>query len=318
MDARVLGVDRGVDNVELLPPGVHVMERGWLSANNILLMGRDRTALVDSGYCTHAAQTLELLRRRLGERRLDCLVNTHLHSDHCGGNAALQQAYPGLHTLIPPGHADEVRSWDAVALTYVPTGQSCPRFTFSDVLRPGEKLTLGDRAWAVLAAPGHDPHAVVLFDSESGALLSGDALWENGFGVVFPELEGEHAFEEVAATLDVIERLRPAVVVPGHGPVFTDVPLALGRARNRLDAYRSDPRKHAAHAAKVLLKFKLLELQRVADAEYSAWAMATPYFRIVRARWFPDEEISSWLRRLLSELEAAGAAQLIDGFVVNM
>ncbi|HSV82792.1 MAG TPA: MBL fold metallo-hydrolase [Ramlibacter sp.] len=302
----------------LLPPGVHVMERGWLSANNVLLIGRDSTALVDSGYCTHATQTLELLRRRLGERRLDCLVNTHLHSDHCGGNAALQQAYPGLRTFIPPGHAEEVQRWDAVALTYVSTGQSCPPFTFSDVLHPGETLALGDREWEVLAAPGHDPHAAVLFDSQSGTLLAGDALWENGFGVVFPELEGEHAFEEVAATLDVIEHLRPALVVPGHGGVFTDVPMALGRARSRLDAYRADPRKHAAHAAKVLLKFRLLELQRVDYPEFSAWAMATPYFRIVRNRWFPDEEISLWLKRLLAELEAAGAARLTDGFVVNM
>jgi hypothetical protein len=32
-------------------------------------------------------------------------------------------------------------------------------------------------------------------------LISADALWENGFGVVFPELEGDDAFAIVAATL---------------------------------------------------------------------------------------------------------------------
>jgi len=46
-------------------------------------------------------------------RPLDLLLNTHLHSDHCGGNAALQARYPALQTLIPPGHADYVRVWDA-------------------------------------------------------------------------------------------------------------------------------------------------------------------------------------------------------------
>ena len=311
-------MEQGGEKVKLLPAGMYVLERGWLSANNILLMGRDSTALVDSGYWSHAAQTLELVRQRLGERHLDCLVNTHLHSDHCGGNAALQQAYPGLRTHIPPGHAEEVRRWNAVALTYTPTGQFCPRFTLSDVLRAGESLPLGDRAWEVLAAPGHDPHAMLLFDAESGTLLSGDALWENGFGVVFPELEGEHAFDDVAATLDVIDRLRPAVVVPGHGRIFTDAPLALARARSRLAAYRADPRKHAAHAAKVLLKFKLLELQRVAYAELAAWASATPYFRTVRDRWFPDQELSVWLGRLFGELETAGVARLVDDIAVNV
>ena len=40
------------------------------------------------------------------ERPLDLLLNTHLHSDHCGGNAALQARHPGVRTLIPPGQAE--------------------------------------------------------------------------------------------------------------------------------------------------------------------------------------------------------------------
>jgi hypothetical protein len=35
----------------------------------------------------------------------------------------------------------------------------------------------------------------VLFEPQ-GASISADALWENGFGVVFPELEGADAFEK--------------------------------------------------------------------------------------------------------------------------
>ena len=69
-----------------LPPGVHVFERGWLSANNVLLLDAHSTTLVDSGYVTHQAQTLALVAQGLQGRVLDQLVNTHLHSDHCGGN----------------------------------------------------------------------------------------------------------------------------------------------------------------------------------------------------------------------------------------
>ena len=89
----------------LLPPDIRVFERGWLSSNNILLLGQDNTALVDSGYASHAPQTLALVASALGDRPLDQLVNTHLHSDHCGGNAALQSHYPALRTAIPPGLA---------------------------------------------------------------------------------------------------------------------------------------------------------------------------------------------------------------------
>jgi glyoxylase-like metal-dependent hydrolase (beta-lactamase superfamily II) len=42
----------------------------------------------------------------------------------------------------------------------------------------------------VLAAPGHDPHMVMLFNRERGILISADALWEHGFGAIFPEIEG--------------------------------------------------------------------------------------------------------------------------------
>lgn len=79
---------------DLLPPEITVLERGWLSANNILFIGQHDTAIVDTGYCSHAEQTVELVRDALAGRRLDRLLNTHLHSDHCGGNAALQKPGP--------------------------------------------------------------------------------------------------------------------------------------------------------------------------------------------------------------------------------
>ena len=72
-----------------LPASMRVFERGWLSSNNILFIDDRQTALVDSGYTAHAAQTLALVQHALGGvRTLDLIANTHLHSDHCGGNAA--------------------------------------------------------------------------------------------------------------------------------------------------------------------------------------------------------------------------------------
>jgi glyoxylase-like metal-dependent hydrolase (beta-lactamase superfamily II) len=303
--------------IEGLPAGVTVFERGWLSANNILFTGGDRTALVDSGYCTHSDQTMALIRRGLGGRALDLLLNTHLHSDHCGGNAALQSAYPQLLTLIPPGQAEYVRNWDPVALTYVPTGQQCPCFTIDGVLQPGTCLVLGDLRWEIHASLGHDPHSVILFEPRTRTLISADALWENGFGIVFQELEGDQAFHEVANTLDVIEQLQPRVVIPGHGKVFTHVEQSIAAARRRLDGFVRDPMKHASHAAKVLLKFKLLELQRLRLVDFANWAAATPYFAMVHARWFADESLELWIERLANDLVRSGAAQREGDFVIN-
>jgi glyoxylase-like metal-dependent hydrolase (beta-lactamase superfamily II) len=300
-----------------LPAGITVFERGWLSSNNILLEGAGRAALVDSGYATHSDQTVALVRQALGGRPLDLLLNTHLHSDHCGGNAALQAAYPQLETRIPPGQAEYVGNWDPVALTYEPTGQQCPRFAIEGVLAPGSEIVLGGRGWQVHAAPGHDPHSIVLFEPVSRVLISADALWENGFGIVFPELEGENAFDEVANTLDRIESLGPAAVIPGHGKVFTGVDQALGNARRRLDGFVRDPRKHAVHAAKVLLKFKLLELQRLRLSEFARWAAATPYFVLVHGRWFCDVDLVTWIAQLAQDLVRSGAAVRDGDSILN-
>ncbi|HSV52484.1 MAG TPA: MBL fold metallo-hydrolase [Burkholderiaceae bacterium] len=302
---------------DVLPTGITVFERGWLSANNILIVGPHGTALIDSGYCSHAAQTVALVRQSLGEKPLDRLLNTHLHSDHCGGNAVLQQSFPNLQTWIPPGQAAFVREWDPYALSYVPTGQECPPFRLDGLLQPGAELVLGDHLWQVHAAPGHDPHSVILFEPEARVLVSADALWQNGFGVVFPELEGERAFEEVASTLDLIESLMPRIVIPGHGGVFDDVTQALALARKRLDSFIRNPQKHAQHAAKVLLKFKLLELQDVAYPVLAQWAEDTAYFRLVRERYFPERGMQAWIEQLTEDLVRVGAAQRDADRVLN-
>jgi len=303
----------------LATAGVTCLERGWLSANNILIRGEGPTALVDSGYSSHAPQTLALVAANLEGTPLDLLLNTHLHSDHCGGNAELQRAYPALRTLIPPGQAASVTNWDPVALTFEPTGQSCPRFTHQGLLTPGTSIRLGSLNWDIHAAKGHDPHSIVLFQAEHRLLISADALWENGFGIVFPELEGVSAFDEVAATLDLMEALTPTTVIPGHGRVFNDFSGALARARSRLEQFVSQPDKHRRHALKVLIKFKLLEWQSVSMGALLDWVLATSYFFNTMPQAVRHDRIQTreWLDQLLIELERSQALFRNGDLVIN-
>ncbi|MBW8461461.1 MBL fold metallo-hydrolase [Acidovorax sp.] len=300
-----------------LPNGIQVFERGWLSSNNILFIGAQSSALVDSGYSTHAELTTGLVSAALQQGPLDLLLNTHLHSDHCGGNAVLQGNYPELQTLIPPGHASLVSSWDPVALNYVPSGQHCPRFKFDGLLLPGTEIQLADKAWQIHAAPGHDPHSVILFEPQSQTLISADALWEKGFGVVFPELEGDAAFDEVAATFDLIERLDPCWVIPGHGPVFRYRAEVLAYARARLNAFVKSPDRHAHHAVKVLLKFKLLDQQQLPFADFVDWAANTRYFQLIHQRFVPSVPIDRWMEQLTQELVRSAAARREGDMVYN-
>lgn len=298
-----------------LPAGVQVIERGWLSSNSVVFTGSNSSAIVDSGYGTRAEQTVALVASALRERPLDTLINTHLHSDHCGGNAALQGRFPALETLIPPGMAPFVANWDPVALGYAPTGQSCSRFKVNGLVLPGSEIELADMPWQVHAAPGHDPDSVILFEPWSRTLISADALWENGFGVVFPELEGESAFDQVAATFDLIEQLDPGWVIPGHGPMFQYSPQILARARARLAAFVKSPARHARHGAKVLLKFKLLDSRQMAFAELVEWAVRTPYLQRIHGDIAASVPISDWIENLSQELVHSNAVRRVGATI---
>ena len=295
-----------------LPSGLHFVERGWLSSNVILLDDGQSSALIDSGYVTHSSTLISLISSLLKDRSLDFLINTHLHSDHCGGNSAFQLRYAGLRTLIPYGLFDEVRDWDIGRLSFESTGQSCPRFHPDFPMRAGDHYTWAGFHWEAHASPGHDHDALLFFNPEHRILISADALWANGFGVVFPEICGGTGFAEVRSTLDLIEKLNPQFVLPGHGPLIDDLPRALFIARSKIKRFVDSPELHASHAAKVLLKFKLLELQSVELSDFKCWAMNTSLLSDVHQAFFSSFPMRIWLDDLLANLLDKKVARL-DG-----
>ncbi len=299
--------------------GIQVFERGWLSSNNVLLPDEAGATLIDTGHLNHAEQTLALVRHALAGQPLARIVNTHLHSDHCGGNATLQRAF-GAEVFVPEASAAAVRAWSSAGLTFDPSGQRCERFTLQGTTRAGDVIEAGGRRFEVIEAPGHDPQSTILFDAQHGLLLSADALWENGFGVVFPELEGEPGFDDVGAVLDKIERLPVQLVVPGHGAPFSDVGAALARSRARLAAFVAEPRRHARHGAKVLMKYHLMEVREQPLALLRDWAANTPLFCSVWAAHGLSEADSAgeWSERLVDELVASAALRRLDARVLDV
>lgn len=298
--------------------GLSIFERGWLSSNNVLIHGAapgDGAVLVDTGHCVHAEQTLALLAQALDGEPLRCVLNTHLHSDHCGGNAAIARVHHAP-TFVPAGPWEAVQRWDESVLNFAAVAQRCERFSAEGTLVAGEMLPLGGRHWEVIAAPGHDPDAVMLFDAKHGVLIAGDALWNDGFGVVFPELEGEQAFDDVACVLDQIERLPVQWVIPGHGAPFADVEAALARARSRLAAFQAAPHRHARYAAKVLLKYHLMEERQQGLPALHLWAGGASLMRqIWQSQGCPEASLHAWCDVLLAELQASGAVRIEEGIV---
>lgn len=284
--------------------GLQIWDRGWLSSTQTLVMpvpGEPGALLFDSAHGLHADQTMALLRQGLAGAPLRAVVNTHLHSDHCGGNAAIQAAF-GAEVWVPEGQAEAAEQWDESRLSHAATGQYLPRFNVQRRLAAGETLCAGGRDWQLLAAPGHDHDALMAWDGR--VLIAGDALWGRGFGVVFDEwLRGEGGFDAALAVLDRIELLRPEVVVPGHGgPVF-DPQSAITQARRKLEGWRRDPASHARYAAKVLVKYHLMERRAQALTELLDWLASVPLFLQMEK----PQALRDWGLGVIDELVARGA-----------
>ncbi|HXE40889.1 MAG TPA: MBL fold metallo-hydrolase [Azonexus sp.] len=268
-----------------LPSSLLVLERGWLSANNILGFDGDQATLVDSGYVTHASQTVDLVRHALDGRQLSRLINTHSHSDHIGGNAALQAAF-GCEIIVPAGLHATIADWDEDALLLSPLGQQAARFQHDSLIGAGSEIMMGGLNWQALAVPGHDMEALAYYNPEKRLLISGDALWENGFGVIFPELLGEaDGLASTRATLEMLARLAIDVVIPGHGSPFATVDAAFELAFRRLDMFTNEIDKLAWHAIKVIVAFAMLERRRIPASEFRAFVISLPFSNDVNSRY---------------------------------
>ena len=298
-----------------LPKTLLVLERGWLSANNIMCFDGDNATLIDSGYVAHAEQTVALVGNALQGRRLKYLINTHSHSDHIGGNAALQTAF-NCEIMVPAGLHATIADWDQDALLLSPLGQQAARFQHDHLISAGCEIEMGELNWQALAVPGHDMEALAYYNPEKRILISGDALWENGFGVIFPELLGEaNGLESTRETLEMLSKLAIDTIIPGHGSPFVTVDAAFERAFRRLSHFESNIEQLAWHAIKVSVSFAMMEKRQLPLADFPAFVLSLPFAVDVNARYLDYSE-EKMTERLERELLLVNALRREDGWLI--
>lgn len=95
-----------------------------------------------------------------------CILNTHHHPDHVGGNEDIKAAYPDC--LIYGSVADQGR---------IPG--------LDVALREGGTVTVGNCEGVVIDVPGHTRGHIAYYFAGSNALFCGDALFALGCGRMF-------------------------------------------------------------------------------------------------------------------------------------
>ena len=153
---------------------------------------------------------------RLG-LRIPCIINTHGHFDHIGGNRKVLE-HTGAELLV---HESDVRYLSLaaeVAVKYGATAENSPqpdRF-----LEDGMILTFGNCRMEVLHTPGHTPGGCCLYIAEEGMVITGDTLFADGVGRTdFPGGSQKALIESIRTKLLALPDATR--VYPGHGPSST-------------------------------------------------------------------------------------------------
>lgn len=95
---------------------------------------------------------------------------THHHLDHVEGIGELKAAF-GCRVVGPRGEADKIEGLD-------------------ELVGDGDRVSLGETVFDVIAAPGHTLGHVVYHDAENKHLFSADALFSLGVGRMFEGTPG--------------------------------------------------------------------------------------------------------------------------------
>jgi glyoxylase-like metal-dependent hydrolase (beta-lactamase superfamily II) len=185
--------------------------------------GRDGSLLFDSGL---GVVSLVGQFPWLGDSPL-LAVASHTHFDHIGNHhefaqrachvceAEIMAAPSAQRTLatvyakvamferLPPGGFDEA----AYCVKPAPATR---------LLEAGDVIDLGSRHFEIIHVPGHSPGSIALWESASGVLLAGDAVYDG-------ELIDDAYHSNPGDYLDTMRRLRELpvrVVHAGHYPSF--------------------------------------------------------------------------------------------------
>ena len=146
------------------------------------------------------------------------ILNTHLHLDHCFGNAWAA----GRYSILPMAHEEDetllARMGEQARMFGLPFEVRTEKL--GGYLKDGDVLTLGENRIEVIHTPGHSRGGLCFYIPSAGWLISGDSLFEGSIGRT--DLEGgSYATLIKSITERLITLPEETVVYPGHGPYTT-------------------------------------------------------------------------------------------------
>lgn len=147
-----------------------------------------------------------------------CIINTHMHLDHCFGDSYVKNKYDVTVSANPND-----------AFLGASISQQAIRFGLSGVvdnvkidteLYDGDDVKLGNSKLKIILVPGHTPGGIAIHSSEYKFVIVGDSLFKGSIGRT--DLAGGNHFQLIGNIKNKLLTLpSDTTVLPGHGEFTT-------------------------------------------------------------------------------------------------
>lgn len=223
--------------------GARTYENEGLNANIGLVVTSEGALLIDSGASWQSARQIHEAVRRVTDQPVRWVINTGGQDHRWLGNGYFQAQ--GAETMAhTDAHADMLDRGNDHLKALAPVLKerlegTVPTLPTRWLDGNDETLSLGGRTIEVKHRGGaHTPGNVLVWLPGESVLFSGDAVYTDRLLGVIPVSHTGHWLD----TFATIEALRPATIVPGHGPL-SDLARAQADTRDYLQALRAHMKK---------------------------------------------------------------------------
>jgi cyclase len=206
--------------IRRVAPGVWFREgdRDQGHCNNVIIEMKDYLIVVDANYPSGARATMADLKR-LSNKPVKYVFDTHHHGDHTYGNALWTEQ--GATTMAFQGVADEMKRLEPARWLAAAQSRSDVREMHRDAPEPPKKdimqseFVLSDGEHKVEFRHfgwGHTRGDGYVYLPKEGVLATGDAVVNGPFNNL-----RDANIANWPAILHTVDKLKPKSVLPGHG-----------------------------------------------------------------------------------------------------
>jgi quinoprotein relay system zinc metallohydrolase 2 len=208
--------------------------------NISFVVGSKGVAVIDTGGSLKVGNQLRDAIKKVTDKPILYVINTHVHPDHIFGNAAFKQDKPQFVGHAKLGDAMQLRqeAYDKLNIRYLGADAKGSEIVKPTVLvKEPIDLDLGDRTLKITPYPNaHTNTDISVIDSKTSTLFTGDLLFIERTPVIEGDIKG------LIAAIDTLKTYPVKQVVPGHGPVAQDWVTALNNEQRYLNAVLTDIR----------------------------------------------------------------------------